>query len=102
MRIQYRRSLEVSNLVLFSSLFHPSMVIQEISANKERLLHCGGEQIEWERVDLVASYMIMETAFSKSFGFTNTYCWWVSSMTELTRIPRTGLQCCILRPPILV
>ena len=66
-------------------------VVQEISANKERLLRCGGEQIEWERVDLIASYMIMETAFSKSFGFTNTYCWWVSSMTELTRNPKNWL-----------
>lgn len=60
-------------------------VIQEISANKERLVHCGREKIEWERVDLVAGYILMEPAFSKSFGFTDTYCWWVSTITELTR-----------------
>ena len=73
MRIQYRREMEVSNLVLFSSLFHPGMVVQELSANKERLLHCGREKIEWERVDLGAGYIIMEPSFSKSFGFTDTY-----------------------------
>jgi Heterokaryon incompatibility protein (HET) len=60
-------------------------VIQEIGANKERLVHCGREKIEWDRVDLVASYIIMEPAFSKSLGFSSTYCWWVASVTELVR-----------------
>ncbi len=32
-------------------------VIQEISANKERLVHCGRERIEWEWVDLVAGIL---------------------------------------------
>lgn len=67
-------------------------IVQEISANKERLLLCGREQIEWERVDLVAGYIIMESAFSKSFGFTDTYCWWVSTLTELTRNPKNWLS----------
>ena len=67
-------------------------VIQEVSANKERLLLCGREKIEWERVDVVAGYIIMETAFSKSFGFTETYCWWVSTVTELTRNPKQWLS----------
>ncbi|KAL9587169.1 MAG: hypothetical protein Q9212_000442 [Teloschistes hypoglaucus] len=67
-------------------------VIQEISANKERLVHCGRETIEWERIDLVAGYIIMEPAFSKGFGFTNTYCWWVTTMTELTRNPKCWLS----------
>lgn len=67
-------------------------VIQEVSANKERLVHCGREQIEWERVDLVAGYITMETAFSKSFGFTNTYCWFVSTLTEFTRNPKNWLS----------
>ncbi|KAL8990512.1 MAG: hypothetical protein Q9169_008103 [Polycauliona sp. 2 TL-2023] len=66
-------------------------VIQEISANKERLVHCGREMIEWEWVDLVASYVTMEPAFSKNFGFTETYCWWMTTMTELTRHPRNWL-----------
>ncbi|KAL8893370.1 MAG: hypothetical protein Q9192_005336 [Flavoplaca navasiana] len=34
----------------------------------------------------------MEPAFSKSFGFTDTYCWWVSSITELTRNPKNWLS----------
>ena len=34
----------------------------------------------------------METAFSKSFGFTDTYCWWVSTVTELTRNPKKWLS----------
>lgn len=67
-------------------------VIQEISANRERLVHCGREKIEWELVDLVAGYILMEPAFSKSFGFTDTYCWWVSSVTELTRNPKNWLS----------
>ena len=50
-----------------------------------------GEKIEWERVDLVASYVIIETAFSKSFGFTDTYCWWVSTVMELTRNTKNWL-----------
>ena len=74
------------------SYFTRVWVVQEISANKERLLHCGLEEIEWERIDLVAGYIIMETAFSKSFGFTDTYCWWVSTVTELTRNPKKWLS----------
>ncbi|KAL8816376.1 MAG: hypothetical protein Q9223_004605 [Gallowayella weberi] len=74
------------------SYFTRVWVIQEISANKERIVHCGREKIEWERVDLVAGYIIMEPAFSKSFGFTDTYCWWVSSITELTRNPKNWLS----------
>jgi hypothetical protein len=59
-------------------------VIQEINANKQRLLHCGRDKIEWDRVHLVAGYMMMETAWSKTFGFSDTYCWWVATMsTEL-------------------
>jgi hypothetical protein len=67
-------------------------VIQELSANKERILHCGHEKIEWERVDLVAAYIIMEPAFSKNFGFSDAYCWWVSTMSELARNPENWLS----------
>lgn len=74
------------------SYFTRVWVVQEISANKERLVHCGREKIEWERVELVAGYVIMEPAFSKKFGFTNTNCWWVSTMTELTRNPKNWLS----------
>ena len=63
-------------------------VIHEIGANKIRKVQCGYESLDWERVDLVAGYMMMDTAFSKPFGFTNTNCWFVSTMTELTRNPK--------------
>ncbi len=66
-------------------------VIQEIGANKERLVHCGRAKSEWDRVDLVASYIIMEPTFSKSFGFSSTYCWWAASVTELVRQPKSWL-----------
>ena len=36
------------------SYFTRVWVIQEIGANKERVVHCGHETVEWERVDLVA------------------------------------------------
>jgi Heterokaryon incompatibility protein (HET) len=65
--------------------------IQEISANKERWLHCGSEKIEWDRVDLVAAYIIMEPAFSKSFGFSDTHCWWATTVTEIIRQPKDWL-----------
>ncbi|CZT42403.1 uncharacterized protein RSE6_02303 [Rhynchosporium secalis] len=48
--------------------------IQEVNANKERLLYCGYEKVSWDRVSLVACYIIMETAFSKAFGFSDAYC----------------------------
>ncbi|PVH72238.1 hypothetical protein DL98DRAFT_660192, partial [Cadophora sp. DSE1049] len=60
--------------------------VQEINANKARSLHCGRASVEWDRVALVAGYIIMETAFSKSFGFTSAKCWWAAIMT--TEHPR--------------
>ena len=66
-------------------------VIQEVSANKERWLHLGLRRIEWDRVDIVAGYMILETAFSKSYGFSEAYCWWASSISELIRQPKAWL-----------
>jgi hypothetical protein len=62
-------------------------VIQEIGANKNRVLHCGHETVEWNRVDLVACYIIMERSFAKSFGFTGTYCWWAATVAEIIRQP---------------
>jgi hypothetical protein len=74
------------------SYFTRIWAIQEINATKSRLLHCGRETIEWERVDLVAGYMIMETAFSKRFGFTSAYCWYAAFMTtERIRQPKNWL-----------
>lgn len=60
-------------------------VLRELIANEKRLLLFGREEIEWEQIDLVAGYFIVESALSKSFGFTDKYCWWVSTVTELTR-----------------
>lgn len=54
-------------------------VIQEINANKDRMAYCGHRKIRWDAVELVAGYVILETAFSKSHGFTDSYCWWAST-----------------------
>ena len=67
-------------------------VIQELTANKQRILHCGQEKVEWERVDLVAGYIMMEPAFSQSFGFSNALCWWVTTITRFTRNPENWLS----------
>ena len=66
-------------------------VIQEIGASDKRTVQCSSRTVEWERIDLVASYVTMEPAVSKILGFSDTYCWWVSSMTELTRNPKNWL-----------
>ncbi|KAE9375043.1 hypothetical protein N431DRAFT_406149 [Stipitochalara longipes BDJ] len=65
--------------------------IQEVNANKERLLHCGLEKVLWDRVSLVACYITMETAFSKAFGFTNAYCWWAATVTTDLVQPKNWL-----------
>jgi hypothetical protein len=66
--------------------------IQEVNANKERLLHCGREEVLWDRVSLVACYITMETAFSKAFGFTNAYCWWAATVTTDLVLPKNWLS----------
>ncbi|KAI8723093.1 HET domain-containing protein [Fusarium sp. LHS14.1] len=67
-------------------------VIQEINANQSRLVHCGHSTIEWDQVELVAGYIIMEPAFSKAYGFTNTKCWWAATVTtERLRQPKNWL-----------
>ena len=74
------------------SYFTRVWAVQEVNANKARLLHCGRATIEWDRVALVAGYIIMETAFSKNFGFTSAYCWWAAIMTtERIRQPKNWL-----------
>ncbi|KAH0565722.1 hypothetical protein GP486_000886 [Trichoglossum hirsutum] len=75
------------------SYFTRVWIIQEINANKERWVHCGHQRIEWDRVELVAGYLIMETAFSKRFGFTRAYCWWAAIVrTERIRQPKYWLS----------
>ena len=83
---------EFSNDALWESLrwfysrsyFTRVWIIQELSVPGGRVVHCGNEMIEWEHVDLVAGYIIMETAFSKAFGFSNTHCWWAASLVQIT------------------
>lgn len=56
-------------------------VLEELNANEKRKVHCGHETVPWERVELVAGYIILEPAFSSKFGFTNTHCWWAATLT---------------------
>jgi hypothetical protein len=58
-------------------------VIQEISANLHREVNVGHAKSVWSRVDLVASYIIMEPAFSDAYGFSTANCWWVATTSEL-------------------
>ncbi|KAI0485339.1 hypothetical protein GGR56DRAFT_70142 [Xylariaceae sp. FL0804] len=61
-------------------------VIQEINANRSRVAHCGHETVQWEAVELVAGYIILESSFSRSRGFGDAYCWWASTApSELTQ-----------------
>ncbi|KAM0514710.1 hypothetical protein ACHAP6_009201, partial [Verticillium nonalfalfae] len=70
--------------------------IQEIAANKVRLVYANYEITEWERVELVASYIIMETTFSKEYDFSTTYCWWAASTSECAKQPKSWLFCLYL------
>ncbi|EPS40991.1 hypothetical protein H072_5133 [Dactylellina haptotyla CBS 200.50] len=60
-------------------------VIQEVNANRNRTAHCGYETLQWDLVELVAGYIIMETDFSRRLGFTKTNVWWAATTTELKR-----------------
>ena len=44
-------------------------VIQEISANLHRKVNVGNAKTAWNRVDLVASFIIVEPALSDAYGF---------------------------------
>jgi hypothetical protein len=58
-------------------------VIQEISANMNRQICDQYAKTVWNRIDLVASYIIMEPAFSDAYSFSTMYCWWVATVAEL-------------------
>ncbi|KAF3200369.1 hypothetical protein TWF679_000809 [Orbilia oligospora] len=60
-------------------------VIQEVNAYRERTAHCGYETIPWDLVEIVAGYIIMETDFSKRWGFSKTNVWWAATTTKLKR-----------------
>ena len=81
------------NWLYSHSYFTRVWVIQEVNASKERWVHFGDEKIEWELVELVAGYIIMETAVSKSLGFTGAFCWWAAMVgTERIRQPKHWLS----------
>ncbi|KAF7547470.1 hypothetical protein G7046_g8990 [Stylonectria norvegica] len=67
-------------------------VIQEINANQLRSVHSGNHSIEWDRVELVAGYIIMEPSFTTTYGFTKAKCWWAATITtERLRQPQNWL-----------
>ncbi|KAB5539280.1 hypothetical protein GE09DRAFT_1226106 [Coniochaeta sp. 2T2.1] len=48
-------------------------VIQELNVNLRRTLRCGHRTIGWICVQLVAGYILMDTSFSRDFGFSDAY-----------------------------
>ena len=75
------------------SYFSRLWIIQEINASTNRIVQCGREQVEWDRVDIVAGYIIMDTEFSNNFGFSKTHCWWTATVTtERMRNPKIWLS----------
>ena len=64
------------------SYFTRAWVIQEISANTNREINVGFAKTTWNRVDLVASYIIMEPTFSDAYGFSAANCWWVAAISS--------------------
>ncbi|KAF3939357.1 hypothetical protein ABW19_dt0206404 [Dactylella cylindrospora] len=75
------------NLAWFYSLPYYTQfgAIQELNAGKSRFAQCGYEVVEWDVVELVAGYLIMETDFSKRQGFSKSNVWWAATTTELKR-----------------
>lgn len=70
-------------------------VLEELNANEKRAVHCGHETVAWERVELVAGYIILEPAVSSRLGFTNTHCWWAATLTT-ERIGKSKNWLCML------
>ena len=66
--------------------------IQEINANARRLLHCNGHSIEWNRVDLVASYIMAEPSIAAKSEFAGTHCWWAVTVSELAKQSKNWLS----------
>lgn len=55
-------------------------VVQEINSNPVRYVHCGNTKLDWNQLQLVAGYIIAESAWSKKYGFSQAFCWWVGRM----------------------
>lgn len=78
-----------ANLVwLYSHTYFTRVwVIQELSANRNRRVQCGSFFSEWDRVELVAGYMILESSFSQAFGFSDAYCFFPTLTASGRRRP---------------
>ncbi|KAJ6257802.1 hypothetical protein Dda_7591 [Drechslerella dactyloides] len=57
-------------------------VIQEVRLNRERIVHCGHETIEWVSIELVAGYISLAADFSQRWGFCNTKVWHAATFAE--------------------
>ena len=55
--------------------FTSAWIIQGLNAGEKRVVRCGHEPTDWLRVELVAGHIIMESAFSRRFGFSSAHCW---------------------------
>ncbi|KAG9191302.1 hypothetical protein G6011_09390 [Alternaria panax] len=64
----------------------------EISANLHREVNVGYMKTAWNRFQLVASYIIMESALSDAFDFSAANCWWVATLFELIVQPTQWLN----------
>ncbi|KAI1303970.1 heterokaryon incompatibility protein-domain-containing protein [Xylaria venustula] len=64
------------------AVFTRVWIIQEINAGTNRIVYCGHQKFSWDVIELVAGYIILETAFSQSRGFTDAYCWWASTLSS--------------------
>ncbi|KAI3333536.1 hypothetical protein F4824DRAFT_513211 [Ustulina deusta] len=42
----------------------------------------GHQPVLWDAIELMAGYIILETAFSQSRGFTDVYRWWASTLSS--------------------
>jgi hypothetical protein len=58
-------------------------VFQEIYAKGDRMVHCGEQDINWDRLQLVACYFIADTAWSKEYGITSTHCWYIADTSAV-------------------
>jgi hypothetical protein len=84
------------------SYFTRVWAVQEINANKARLLYCGRTTIEWDRVALVASYIIISSShisesppsLAASFGPSKSSrgIWIAPTMSMLSLPSRTELK----------
>ncbi|EGX95390.1 ankyrin repeat and SAM domain containing protein 6 [Cordyceps militaris CM01] len=60
-------------------------VIQEINANRRRIVLCGPHAVSWDAVELVAGCVVLASTFAGAGGapatcdFSDAFCWWAST-----------------------